>query len=163
MDALLPFTLRPANNQDAPAIYQLISDILRVYGIATNRETIAVDLVDVQAYYFDQGGALFVLLDGQVLIGTVAIHPYDEHCCELGRMYLRPGYRRRGLGRALLETATREARQRGFQRLRLATASVLTEAIALYTRAGFLPVTCSAPGGNCDLVMVKELREGTEI
>jgi putative acetyltransferase len=157
MDALFSYAVRPARNQDAAAIYDLISSILQAYGIATNPDTTERDLVDLEGYYGGEKGAFYVLLDGDRVVGTAAFHRHDEQTCELGRMYLAPDYRRRGLGRALLEMITREIQARGFRRMRLATASVLTEAITLYSSVGFSRVCGGASGGNCDVVMEKEL------
>jgi len=53
----------------------------------------------------------------------------------------------------------REARERGFEEVRLKTASVLVEAISLYKRAGFSVVEGAEAGGNCDLVMRRNLNE----
>ena len=56
---------------------------------------------------------------------------------ELKRMYVRPAYRGRGVGRRLLEHLADHARRRGVNLLRLETGVHQAEAIALYTRFGF--------------------------
>ena len=47
-------------------------------------------------------------------------------------MYLHKSQRGRGLGKFLLDSALAQARELGFTRVTLETASVLKEAIALY-------------------------------
>ncbi len=56
---------------------------------------------------------------------------------ELKRMYVRGGFRGRGLGRALLRHLEDHARARDCPVLRLETGIHQTEALALYERAGF--------------------------
>lgn len=151
------FALREATNADVPAVWALITSVLRSYGITTNPQTTDLDLTDIQANYWTRKGAFFVLLDGEKIIGTVALHHETDAACELCRMYLETQYRGHGLGRRLLEHSIREAQMRGFREVRLKTASVLVEAIALYKRAGFVTVEGAEAGGNCDLVMRRVL------
>lgn len=54
------------------------------------------------------------------------------------RLYLRPPYRGKGLGRALADRIMTEARQIGYQRLRLDTVEpVMKDAVAMYRKLGF--------------------------
>ena len=152
------YTLRKATNADSPAIWTLISSVLRSYGMITNERTTDKDLVDIEANYWDRKGAFFVLLEGEVVIGTAALHYETDTVCEICRMYLAAQYRGQGLGRRLLEHCVREARERGFEEMCLKTASVLVAAISLYKHAGFTIVEGGEVSGNCDLVMRRSLR-----
>ena len=60
-----------------------------------------------------------------------------EDIGEIKRMYVRPQYRGRGLGRALLETIIEEAEEVGYPAVRLDSARFMKEAHALYRSAGF--------------------------
>jgi putative acetyltransferase len=151
------FLLRRATNTDIPAVWALISGILRSYGITANEQTTDKDLADLEANYWNRGGEFFVLVHGAETIGTVALHRESETCCELCRMYLAQPYRGQGLGRKMLETCLREAQERGYSEARLKTASVLVEAIALYKQAGFTVVAGAKTCANCDLVMRRAL------
>jgi putative acetyltransferase len=151
------FLLRRATNADVPAVWGLISTILRSYGITANDQTTDKDLTDLEANYWDLGGEFFVLVHGAETIGTVALHRESGSCCELCRMYLAQSYRGRGLGRKMLEACLREAQERGYSEARLKTASVLVEAIALYKQAGFTVVEGAKTCANCDLVMRRSL------
>src|SRR5689334_859019 len=42
--------------------------------------------------------------------GCIALRPFDAGRCEAKRLYVRPPYRARGIGRALMEWAIAEAR-----------------------------------------------------
>lgn len=149
--------IRRADNNDRQRIWDLIFAILSSYGLTMDAETIDHDLTDIDANYWRQKGAFYVLMDGEELIGTVALHYVSETVCELGRMYLAPSYRGRGLGRKLLHYALQQAEARGFSEVVLKTASVLKEALSLYRRAGFVQVADQEPGGNCDVVMSRKI------
>ena len=80
------YALREATNADLPAVWSLISTVLGSYGITSNRQTTDSDLVDIEAAYWNRKGAFFVLLQGQAVVGTVALHHETDGVCELCRM-----------------------------------------------------------------------------
>ena len=56
------------------------------------------------------------------------------------RLYVSPRGRGLGLGRALVDAITAEAVQIGYREMRLDTLPCMIEAIALYRKAGFMPI-----------------------
>jgi GNAT superfamily N-acetyltransferase len=77
------------------------------------------------------------------IVGTCGlwIDPDDPTTAELRKMYLRPDWRGRGLGKSLLETALTHARAMGRNRIELETNRAMTAAIALYRSRGFREVS----------------------
>jgi len=92
-----------------------------------------------------------------VLIGTVALAHIDPHICELRKMYLRHEARGRGLGSRLMNFMLQMAHERGYRRMELETADVLTDAIRLYERRGFRPTGLPGDRRGCGLGYVLEL------
>ena len=64
---------------------------------------------------------------------------------EVKRMYVRPGFRRRGIGRVILDALEHEARRRGAAAVRIETGDRQPDAVALYRTAGYTPI---APFGE---------------
>lgn len=58
--------------------------------------------------------------------------------CEMKRLYVRPGFRKYGIGRALTEKLIHMAVQKGFRFMRLDTFKKLESAIRLYEDLGFV-------------------------
>jgi putative acetyltransferase len=133
-------TLRPATNLDARAIEALVFGVLVEYGLKPDPGGTDSDLQDIVASYVARGGMFDVLVnEAGAVVGTVGLLPVSPSVCELRKMYLALPVRGQGHGRRLLEHALRRARELGFSRVVLETASVLREAVALYQRRGFRP------------------------
>lgn len=94
-----------------------------------------------------QGRLLLAEYEGQ-LAGCVALHALGQGICEMKRLYLRPQFRGHGLGRALANRIIAEARQIGYQSMRLDTVEpVMRDAVAMYRKIGFKEIApyCANP------------------
>jgi ribosomal protein S18 acetylase RimI-like enzyme len=69
----------------------------------------------------------------------------DDEYAEIKRMYVRPAFRGRGLGRAVLEHLVGEAVANGLTVIRLETGIHQADAIAMYERAGFVRIPPFGP------------------
>jgi len=78
----------------------------------------------------DRGESLLQAADGGVMI-------VGSEYAEIKRMYVRPAFRGRGLGRLMLEHLVAHARAQGLGVVRLETAIHQRETIALYESGGF--------------------------
>ena len=93
------------------------------------------------------GRLLLAEYEGQCA-GCVALHKLEDSICEMKRLYLRPQFRGKGLGRALADHIIAEARQIGYGRMRLDTVEpVMQDAVSMYRRIGFREIApyCSNP------------------
>lgn len=106
------------------------------------------ELAGLPGRYAPPGGRLLLAeFEGQ-LAGCIALHKLEEGVCEMKRLYLRPQFRGKGLGRALATQIISEARQIGYRRMRLDTVEpVMKDAVAMYRRIGFREIApyCSNP------------------
>jgi putative acetyltransferase len=88
-------------------------------------------------YAAPAGRLLLAEYEGQ-LAGCVALHRLGPEIGEMKRLYLRPQFRGKGVGRALAEKVIAEARRIGYRKMRLDTVEpIMKDAVAMYRRLGF--------------------------
>ena len=96
------------------------------------------ELKSLPGAYAAPSGRLFLVQYEQQTAGCVALRKLEAKICEMKRLYVRPAYRGKGLGRILVELVIAEARAIGYERMRLDTvASSMQDAVELYRRMGF--------------------------
>ncbi len=151
--------MRPATNADCEQIRSLVFGVLGEYALKPDPASTDVDIEDIESSYLAQGGT-FLVLEAQddSIVGAYGLYPMEDRTCELRKMYLNKAYRGKGLGKALLDDALTRARQLGFRRVVLETASVLIEAIALYKSYGFVEYTPDHLSSRCDQAYYLELK-----
>ena len=71
------------------------------------------------------------------------------------RLYVRPAYRGGGLGRLLVERVIDEARDAGYERMRLDTPPTMGAALRLYRRLGFAEIPPYRPTRWRDAVFLE--------
>lgn len=82
------------------------------------------------------GRLLLAQYDGESA-GCVAFYKIRDDVCEVKRLWTRPQFRGRKVGRALVERLIEEARRAGYTSMILSTVDVLKEAQSLYRSLGF--------------------------
>lgn len=101
------------------------------------------EVAELPGDYAPPAGRLLLATCGNESAGCVALHPLtnsgsNQSICEMKRLYLRPEFRGKRLGRILAERIISEARSIGYTHMRLDTiASTMADAVVLYRKLGF--------------------------
>ncbi|HYC31157.1 MAG TPA: GNAT family N-acetyltransferase [Gemmatimonadales bacterium] len=95
---------------------------------------------DPVRHVIEPGGQIFFVVEGAVVHGTCAVLPHDPGTMELAKMAVSEEARGRGYGDLLMEAAIGFAREAGARKLMLVSNRVLTPAIRLYLKHGFVEV-----------------------
>ena len=100
------------------------------------------EVAELPGAYAPPSGRLFLAANGQQVMGCVALRKIGDGVGEMKRLYVRPEFRGRGLGRTLTEKLIAEAKQIGYARLRLDTLpGKMDQAIAMYRSFGFQEIS----------------------
>jgi ribosomal protein S18 acetylase RimI-like enzyme len=99
------------------------------------------ELAGLPGAYAPPGGRL-LLAEDETAAGCVALRPLSSDAsgtqCELKRLWVRPEFRGRNIGRALTTAALDAARAIGYRQIKLDTLpSIMPGAVALYRDLGF--------------------------
>ena len=138
----------PLEPSHADGFRSLVVDTLREFGFEPDPD-LDNDLDDPAATY----AAVWVVLNDDNVIGSVALREDGDDAVVLKRMYLRPGQRGRGLGKRLLAVALDWARANDILVVRLDTSERMVAAQRLYEAHGFERVPGDAPRqGQCRLL-----------
>ncbi|MGQ0430559.1 MAG: GNAT family N-acetyltransferase [Gammaproteobacteria bacterium] len=133
--------IRPIRSEDDAEVAVIIREVMASFGATGPGYSSGDPEVDAMSAAYDGARAVYFVLeeDGRV-IGCGGIAPLagaDAGVCELRKMYLLPGARGRGFGRAMLRRCLDAARGRGYRRCYLETLAAMDAAQKLYVQAGF--------------------------
>ena len=148
----------PRQRQDRTLAANVIRQVLEEYGLPWQPEAADRDVIEVESAYLQVGGEFWVVESQKQVVGTAAYYPISKghKAVEIRKMYLLPEVRGKGLGKYLLHQLETTIRNRGFKEIWIETASVLKEAVCLYEKYGYEPVT-EVETKRCDLAYLKKL------
>jgi carbonic anhydrase len=134
--------IRPARSpDDIERARQLFKEYAAWLEISLCFQNFEQELAELPGDYAPPDGRLFFAdHNGRVtgLAGCVALRKIGEGICEMKRLFVRPEFRGQGIGRLLVQHATREAKEIGYDRVRLDTLPPkMNDAIGLYRSLGF--------------------------
>jgi putative acetyltransferase len=95
------------------------------------------ELAGLPGDYAAPHGCLLLAWHGNQVAGCVALRKIEGDICEMKRLYVRPAFRNRGVGKCLARTVIAQAKEVGYVRMRLDTVPAMKEAQGLYESLGF--------------------------
>jgi putative acetyltransferase len=120
---------------------ELFLEYAQSLGFSLCFQNFDTELADLPGKYAPPDGRLLLAETDSQLAGCVALRKLEDHICEMKRLFVRPQYRGKGLGRILAERLISEARQIGYTRMRLDTVEpFMKDAVAMYRRFGFIEI-----------------------
>ncbi len=137
------YLIRDWQDSDRLAAAKVIETVLMEYNLPWQPEEADKDVLNIEQFYTSVGGEFWVVEDQNQIVGTAAYYPcLNYHSrVEIRKMYLLPHVRGKGVGKFLLKEIETVIKDRGFQEILIETVSVLKEAVNLYEKYGYQPIT----------------------
>ena len=130
--------IQATTSDEIQRIHQLFKEYAAGLGISLCFQDFDQELATLPGDYAPPAGRLFLAIDGDDVVGCVALRKIGDGVGEMKRLYVRPAFRGRGLGRILTEKLIAEAVTIGYASVRLDTLpGKMDQAIAMYRSLGF--------------------------
>ena len=137
--------IRRLDVSDAPAFVKLRAEALEAEPLsfgASPSDDVGLKLDSVRVFLADrEAQAVFGQFDGADLHGSVGLarsgKVKQRHKATIWGMYVQPGWRSKGVGRALLDAAVAQSREWKIDQVQLCVTDAAPAARRLYEAAGF--------------------------
>lgn len=94
----------------------------------------------LKKYGYPKGSLILAYWNGTPA-GTIALQALEEGACEMKRLYVKPDFRKFGIGESLVVAILEDAKKLGYKKMKLDTLERLKSAIGLYLKHGFVITT----------------------
>lgn len=121
---------------DTDTIRTLFREYEAFLGVDLCFQSFEEELRTLPGKYAEPKGRLYLALCDGEAAGCIALRPNGETACEMKRLFVREKYR--GLDIGELKQLISDAKEIGYQTMRLDTLESLTSAVALYRKLGFV-------------------------
>jgi ribosomal protein S18 acetylase RimI-like enzyme len=119
----------------------MFEEYSRAIDIDLRFQDFAAELDRLSVMYAPPAGALLLARSDAGVAGCAGLRKLRDDICEMKRLYVRPEFRGRHLGRRMAEEIARRARELGYRTLVLDTLGTMEAAQGLYVSMGFKPAT----------------------
>lgn len=126
-----------ATSRDLVQVRSMFSEYVSSLGIDLSFQDIDRELAALPGEYSPPSGCILLAREGSDIVGCVALRRISEDFCEMKRLYVKPAYRGKRIGKKLAESVMLEAKDRGFRQMKLDTLPSMREALRLYESLGF--------------------------
>lgn len=118
-------------------IRELFKEYEKSLGFDLDFQDFEKELAKLPGEYAVPDGCLLLAFYGKNIAGSAGLRKLGQGICEIKRMYVRPNFRGKGIGRAMSVRIIEIARAIGYKRMRLDTIDTMRTAISLYKSLGF--------------------------
>jgi GNAT superfamily N-acetyltransferase len=125
--------------EDARAVLAIWREFVASPSVSLDYQGNEAEFADLPGKYAAPAGRILLADRDGAIMGCVALRKVSPAICEMKRLYVRPDARGTGLGRQLVERLLAEAREAGYEEMRLDVLEEFTEARQLYAQLGFAP------------------------
>ena len=148
--------IRIYRSSDKSQALDLILSIQQLeFGVSITAED-QPDLQNISDFYQTGNGNFWVAIEGEQVVGTIALLDIANHQVALRKMFVAEAFRgaEKGVANALLQHAHRWARQQGVNDIYLGTIDVYKAAMRFYEKNGYEQINKSSLPETFPLIAV---------
>ena len=123
--------------REIQVVRELFNEYAVSIGIDLTFQNFEQELIHIADIYPPPEGALLLAKQDGIPAGCVGLRKMEDRRCEMKRLYVRPKFRGKGLGKALCSRIILKGRQLGYKEMLLDTLSTMVDAQTLYRSHGF--------------------------
>ena len=117
---------------------KLFREYEKWFGISLCFQNFDDEVAHLPGKYAEPDGRLFLAYAGEKLAGCIALRKLEKGICEMKRLFVREDFRGLRIGKILIEKIIEEARNLGYEKMRLDTyPPKMGKAVSLYESFGF--------------------------
>lgn len=116
---------------------ELFAEYEQSLGFPLDFQNFDKELEHLPGEYTPPEGCIFLCKVTEDIAGCIALRKLEPGICELKRMYVRKGYRGKGMGKQLADKIIERAKEIGYRIMRLDTLRSMKTAIKIYEELGF--------------------------
>lgn len=124
--------------EDLENIRQLFQEYQKEIEVDLCFQSFEEELAGLPGKYAEPKGVILLAFLKDTPVGCVALRPFRDESCEMKRLYVRPEFKGRGIGKSLALSILKEASDRGYKTMKLDTLERLEPAVNLYRTLGFI-------------------------
>jgi len=98
------------------------------------------EIENLEDKYGQPYGRLYICCCDEKVCGSIALRKINDTDCELKRLYVKPEFRKNGIGSMLIDRIIDDAKSIGYKAIFLDTLPFLETAIAMYKKKGFVEI-----------------------
>lgn len=133
--------IRQASTDNEIAIARILFQEYAAWlGVDLAFQGFGAELVDLPGVYSPPRGRLLLASEKGETVGCIALRSLTELACEMKRLFVRPAFHGRGIGKMLAERVVREAKMIGYASMKLDTLPSMDAARRLYEALGFVRI-----------------------
>ena len=118
-------------------IRKLFEEYAESLGFDLSFQNFDEELANLPGEYALPTGCLLLATYQGNAAGCIALRRIDKTICEMKRLFVRPQFQRKGIGRALAEAVIERAKKAGYKQMHLDTVPTMDAARDLYNSLGF--------------------------
>ena len=118
-------------------IQWLHKEFNQAYGITVDENEILQDFMESIEVFYPPKGRIYLAKFGNGFAGVGCLKQLGGEIAEIKRMFVRNEYRRKGIGKTLLDQLIAEATAQGYSKIRLDSPKISMMAHDLYRSRGF--------------------------